>query len=169
MLVLLAFVTVLVNSIYGSPVSELNEHSRRILVNAKSAVQGIEEFPSARNEIARHHSASKADFIDAQLDFHGKRPAKCPKQRYPQKDVAVKKFKFGKNWMGRMNQSALFNSFTLPGTHDSGAYELTTQFNTFSPDYVKVKSKLRSLKISQKVMGKLLCKFAIAQSKVLLC
>ena len=64
------------------------------------------------------------------------------------------------SWMSGLSSSLRLDQVTLPGTHDSGAYALTTEFNSNDP----AAQSLVDLGLSASVIGTFVCKFALTQT-----
>ncbi|CAJ1937930.1 unnamed protein product [Cylindrotheca closterium] len=67
------------------------------------------------------------------------------------------------NWMSKRNlTSTRLLDLTLPGTHNSAAFDLTTELNTNDPDYSTVEEG--TFRIPDSVVSQWICGYALTQS-----
>jgi len=68
------------------------------------------------------------------------------------------------NWMSKKSNmgSTRLMDFTLPGTHNSASYDLTTEINTNDPDYSTVEQG--TFNIPDTVIAQWICGYALTQS-----
>ena len=68
------------------------------------------------------------------------------------------------NWMASIDASTNLAGLTLPGTHNSAAYDLSTQFNENDPQYNYIQEATFGVDLPNKLIAKFACRFALTQS-----
>ena len=69
------------------------------------------------------------------------------------------------DWMASLDPNINLSDITLPGTHNSAAYDLTTTFNMNDPQYAYIQeATLGGINLPNKLIAPFACRFALTQS-----
>jgi 1-phosphatidylinositol phosphodiesterase len=68
------------------------------------------------------------------------------------------------NWMALIDANTSLADLTLPGTHNSAAYDLSTHFNENDPQYNYIQEATFGIDLPNKLIAKFACRFALTQS-----
>eukprot|EP00563_Minutocellus_polymorphus_P020232 CAMPEP_0197715500 /NCGR_PEP_ID=MMETSP1434-20131217/624_1 /TAXON_ID=265543 /ORGANISM="Minutocellus polymorphus, Strain CCMP3303" /LENGTH=430 /DNA_ID=CAMNT_0043299615 /DNA_START=191 /DNA_END=1483 /DNA_ORIENTATION=+ len=68
------------------------------------------------------------------------------------------------DWMASLDPNTNLAQLTLPGTHNSAAYDLSTQFNENDPQYTYIQEASFGVDLPNKMIAPFACRFALTQS-----
>ena len=68
------------------------------------------------------------------------------------------------DWMASIDANTNLGEITLPGTHNSAAYDLSTQFNENDPQYNYIQEATLGVDLPNRLIAKFACRFALTQS-----
>ena len=68
------------------------------------------------------------------------------------------------DWMSTLDPATNLSDVTLPGTHHSAAYDLSTTFNSNDLEYQKIQDASFGVDLPDKLIAPWVCRFALTQS-----
>ena len=68
------------------------------------------------------------------------------------------------DWMASLDPNTNLSDITLPGTHNSAAYDLTTKFNENDSQYNYIQEATLGVDLPNKLIAPFACRFALTQS-----
>lgn len=124
--------------------------------------ENIYRLLRVREKLLAEFSISKEDFVEVHHEFRRLDGISVCQPLAPKVDIPMRN-----NWMGELNGNIKLHSITLPGTHDAGAFNLTTMANKNDPAYVLVQESTKEYDLPATIVAEIVCKFSLTQTKTI--
>lgn len=164
LIVFLAVLFTFVNALshMKAAIAEMDEFTEKAIEEEDRSIESLLPYLNDhRDKIVSKFNLDKDTFIQHHRQLSFWREEKDCTQRVKPKYGNAKP-----DWMSTLDRNMNFTQLTLPGTHDSGAYALTTSMNTYDPVYIQLRVLIEKFKFPKHLLGRAMCKFSLTQSKV---